>query len=232
MVNRNAFFIFLAGTLVSLAIFLGLTWDTHRQVAALTHAEKLSDEVVAGKHVWAGKNCNECHTILGFGVYYAPDLTKVYKRIGADGIKAVVQHPEVVFAKSIRHMPNLHVTNQEATELVAFLEWVSNIDNHDWPPQDKKYALSADQRRLTGGAGLTRGAAAFKESCMGCHSIGGVGGSIGPALDKVGAKYDAATIAKLIADPKSVNPSSKMPAQDSVSQDDRNALGEFLAKQQ
>jgi len=232
LANRNAFFIFLAGTLISLAIFLGLTWDTHRQVDALTHAEKLSDQVVAGKHVWAGKNCNICHTILGFGVYYAPDLTKVYKRIGAAGIKAAVQQPEVVFAKSIRHMPNLNVTDQQTADLVAFLEWVGNIDNNDWPPQDKEAGLSAAQRRLTGGAGLTRGAAAFKESCMGCHSIGGVGGNIGPALDTVGTKYDAATIAKLIGDPKSVNPASRMPAQDSVSQDDRNALGEFLAKQQ
>jgi Cytochrome c. len=129
-------------------------------------------------------------------------------------------------------MPNLNVTDQQTADLVAFLEWVSNIDNHDWPPQDKEAGLSATQRRLTGGAGLTRGAAAFKESCMGCHSIGGAGGSIGPALDTVGTKYDAATIAKLIADPTSVNPNSKMPAQDSVTEDDRNALGEFLAKQQ
>ena len=232
MANRNAIFIFLAGTLISLAIFLGLTWDTHRQVNALTHADKLSDEVVAGKHVWADKNCNECHTILGFGVYYAPDLTKVYKRIGAAGIKAVVMQPEVVFAKSIRKMPNLGVTDQEATQLVAFLEWVSNIDNNDWPPQDRQAGLSADTRRLTGGAGLSRGAAAFKEKCMGCHAIGGVGGSIGPALDTVGTKYDAATIATLIADPQSVVAGSKMPAQDSVSDDDRQALGEFLAKQQ
>ena len=52
LANRNAFFIFLVGTAISLAIFLWLTVDTHMQVDALTHAEKLSDQVVAGKHVW------------------------------------------------------------------------------------------------------------------------------------------------------------------------------------
>ncbi len=231
MVNRNAFFIFLAGTLISLAIFLGLTWDTHRQVNALTHADKLSEEVVAGKHVWAGKNCNECHTILGFGVYYAPDLTKVYKRIGAAGIKAAVLQPEVTFKNSIRHMPNLGVTEEQATQLVAYFEWVSNIDNNDWPPQDRQAGQSAAQRRLEGSAGLSAGAAAFKEKCMGCHSIGGAGGSIGPALDKVGTKFDAATITKLIGDPPSVVPGSRMPPQTGVSAADRQAIAEFLAQQ-
>jgi len=230
LANRNAFFLFLGGTAISLAIFLWLTVDTHRQVDALTHAEKLSDQVVAGKHVWEKKNCNECHTILGFGVYYAPDMTRVYKRIGPAGIKAAVMSPEVTFASSIRKMPNLGVTEQENADLTAFLEWVGNIDNHDWPPQDKEEAMSASQRRLAG-AGLSRGASAFKENCIRCHSLGGSGGSSGPALDSIGDKYDAGTISRLIADPTSVQPGSRMMAFPGISEGDRQAIGEFLAKQ-
>ncbi len=230
MSNRNAFLFFLVGTLASLVLFLALTWDTHQQVDALTNADKLSDQVVAGKHVFEKKNCNNCHTILGFGVYYAPDLTRAYARIGAEGIKTVVLQPEVVFKDSFRKMPNLDVTEQEADDLVAFLEWTSNIDNHDWPPQDKKFTKSADQRRLEG-AGLSPGAAAFKEYCMSCHSIGGEGGSIGPALDQVGAKYDAATIAAYITAPTSIDPNSKMPPRTDLTEQDRQAIGEFLAKQ-
>lgn len=232
MSNRGAFYFFLVGTLSSLAIFLALTWDTHRQVDALTNADKLSEQVVAGKHVWEKKNCNECHTILGFGVYYAPDLTKVYKRIGADGIKAAVLEPEAIFATSFRKMPNLHVTEQEADDLVAFLEWTGNIDNHDWPPQDSEEAMSAAERRLSGGVGLSRGAAAFREKCMSCHSIGGEGGSTGPALDHIGSLYDAGQIARYIEDPKSVYSGSRMPPQTDVNVSDREALGEFLAGQQ
>lgn len=231
MSNRGAFYVFLIGTLSSLAIFLALTWDTHRQVDALTNADKLSEQVVAGKHVWEKKNCNECHTILGFGVYYAPDLTRAYKRIGADGIKAAVLEPETTFSSSIRKMPNLDVTGQEADDLVAFLEWTGNIDNHDWPPQDSEEAMSAAERRLSGGVGMSRGAAAFREKCMSCHSIGGSGGSTGPALDHVGAKYDAGQIASYILDPKSVNSESRMQPQTNVNDADREALGEFLAGQ-
>ena len=230
MANRNAFFIFIAGTAISLAIFLWLTVDTHRQVDALTHAENLSEQVVAGKRVWEKKNCNECHTILGFGIYYAPDMTRVYSRIGPEGIKAAVMSPEVTFASSFRKMPNLGVTEQENADLTAFFEWVGNIDNHDWPPQDKEDALSASQRRL-GGAGLSRGASAFKEDCIRCHSLAGSGGSSGPALDSIGDKYDAETISRLIADPDSVQPGSRMMAFPDMTEGDREAIGEFLAKQ-
>lgn len=230
MANKGAFYIFLIGTLSSLALFLGLTWDTHRQVGALTNADKLSDQVVAGKHVWEKKNCNECHTILGFGIYYAPDLTRVYGRIGAEGIKSAVLRPEKIFADSIRKMPNLDVTQQEADDLVAFLEWVDKIDNHDWPPQDT--AESRAKRKLSGAFALSPGAAAFKEKCMSCHEIGGAGGSLGPALDSVGSKYDSGEIAIYITDPKSVDPDSEMAAVTGLSEADRQAIADFLAGQE
>ncbi len=227
--NRGAFWFFLVGTLISLALLLILTVDTHRQIGALTHAEKLSDQVVAGKRVFEKYNCNDCHTILGVGGYYAPDLTKAYWRVGGDGIKQRVLHPEVVFASSIRKMPNLKVTDQEATDLATFLEWVSNIDTHDWPPQDKKFAPAAIRRLEL--SGLSRGAALFKEKgCLGCHSLGGVGGTTGPALDAVGARLDSATIAQQIQDPKARNPKALMPPL-GVSPDDAGALAEFLARQ-
>ncbi len=77
MSQKTAKWIFYVGTLISLAVFLGLTVDTHRQVRTLTHADRLGEDVVAGKRVWHKYNCNDCHTILGFGAYYGPDMTKV-----------------------------------------------------------------------------------------------------------------------------------------------------------
>lgn len=229
MTNKGPFYIFLIGTLSSAVLFLGLTWDTHRQVGALTNADKLNEQVVAGKHVWQNKNCNECHTILGFGIYYAPDLTRVYQRIGATGIKAAVLTPEVVFADSFRKMPNLGLTEAEANDLVAFLEWTGNIDNHDWPPQDSPEKRV--EKRLIAGFAVSPGAAAFQSKCIRCHAIGGSGGSLGPALDSVGDKYDAAAIARYAANPASVDPASKMPPFTDASPDDLKAIGDFLAGQ-
>ncbi|MCZ7663909.1 MAG: cytochrome c [Thermoleophilia bacterium] len=230
MSNRNAFLFFLVGTLASLVLFLALTWDTHQQVDALTNADKLSDQVVAGKHVFEKKNCNECHTILGFGVYYAPDLTRAYARIGAEGIKTVVLQPEVVFKDSFRKMPNLDVTEQEADDLVAFLEWTSNIDNHDWPPQDKKFTKSADQRRLEG-AGLSPGAAAFKEYCMSCHSIGGEGAASGRPSTRWAPSTTRPPSRRTSQLPPQSIRTRRCPPRTDLTEQDRQAIGEFLAKQ-
>ena len=52
MTKKIAFWIFLIGTLSSAAVFLGATYDTHRQVGALANADKLSDQVVAGKRAF------------------------------------------------------------------------------------------------------------------------------------------------------------------------------------
>jgi nitric oxide reductase subunit C len=229
MTKKTAFWIFLLGTLSSAALFLGLTVDTHRQVAALSHADKLSPDVVAGKRAFEKYNCNDCHTILGFGGYYAPDLTRVVQRVGADGVRYRVTSPEQAFAKSVRKMPQQHVSPEEIEKLVAFFSWVGEIDNGDWPPQDSKQRLSRSEQRLALGATVSAGAAVFKtKGCMNCHALQGVGGSFGPALDTIGRKLTVEQIAHYIHDPQSVNPAARMPPQTGLSDRERDEVAKFL----
>jgi nitric oxide reductase subunit C len=228
--SKTAKGIFYVGTLSSLVLFLALTVDTHRQVKTLTNADKLSDQVVAGKRVWQKYNCNDCHTILGFGGYYAPDMTKSYKRLGAAGIRERVAKPEVVFAKAWRKMPQQNLSAQEIDDLIAFLKWVGEIDTHDWPPQDSDRRAQSSIRKLIAMVGMSPGAALFKEKgCLGCHRIGEVGSDYGPSLEGVGAKYDLDTLARYIVDPKQVNPNSGMPAQPELAPADARRIAEFLA---
>jgi len=223
MSAKTARWIFYLGTLISAALFLGLTVDTHRQIQTLTHADQLSEQVVAGKRVWQKYNCNDCHTILGFGGYYAPDMTKVFWRRGGEGIKAVIRTPEQF--TTWRKMPRLPVTDQELTQLVAFLQWTSEIDNHDWPPQDAKLRRTA---QAAGGMGVRPGATLFKDKgCFGCHALNGTGGTLGPDLTHAGARLDRGTLAKILEDPKSVNPKAIMPAP-GLSKDERDRLVDFL----
>ena len=56
------------------------------QFPALTHADRITPDVIAGKHVWHRKNCINCHTLLGEGAYYAPDLTKIADQRGTDEV--------------------------------------------------------------------------------------------------------------------------------------------------
>lgn len=229
MSSKVAFWIFLIGTLSSGAIFLGLTWDTHRQVAALSHVERLSEQVVSGKRAFEKYNCNDCHTILGFGGYYAPDLTRVIRRVGADGVRYRVMHPEMAFAKSWRKMPRQQVSAAEVSSLVAFFTWIGGVDNGDWPPQDSSKRLTRAEQRVVAGAGVSPGAAVFQtRGCMNCHSLHGTGGSVGPQLDTIGRILTKERIEHYIRDPKSVNPAAMMPPQTGLSDREVEEVAEFL----
>lgn len=102
-------------------------------------AEQLVD---FGKKTSQTKNCMNCHTILGNGAYYAPDLTKAWldqgwlsKELREDLMVKFLMNPESnarTFGSN-RKMPNLDITEQEAKALVAFLKWMSSIDTNGFP---------------------------------------------------------------------------------------------------
>lgn len=229
MDKKIAFWIFLLGTLSSALLFLYLTFDTHKQVKVLTKEENLNSNVISGKKVWEKYNCNDCHTILGFGGYYAPDMTKVYKRLGGENIKEILKNPEVVFASSKRKMQKQNLSDEEIENLVSFLKWVSEIDNNDWPPQDSDKRISKTALRMSLGEGISIGAALFKvRGCITCHTIDGSGGKRGPDLSKVGENYDMETLKEMIKNPKKINPESKMPHQEQLSEEELKKISEFL----
>ena len=229
MSHKAAKLIFWIGTLSSLVLFLALTVDTSRQFAALTHADKLDAQVVSGKHAFERHNCNDCHTILGFGSYYAPDLTRTYFRIGEDAIIRRLQQPEVAFADDFRKMPQQHLTDQETADLVAYLRWVSNIDNHDWPPQDSQIRWKSSTDRLLAAAAMSPSAALIQqEDCLTCHTLGGRGESKGPRLEWIGARRSTAWIADYLADPQKFAAGAQMPDYARLSQGQREMIGEFI----
>jgi nitric oxide reductase subunit C len=229
MTKKTAFWIFLLGTLSSAVLFLVLTWDMHRQVDTLSHADKLSEKVVAGKKSFELHNCNDCHTILGFGGYYAPDLTRVVHRVGEDGVRYRIKNPERAFANSFRKMPQQKISDSDMENLVSFFTWVGEIDNGDWPPQDSKKRLTRGEKRMVATAGVSPGAAVFQtKGCMNCHSLHGVGGSFGPALDTIGRQLTIEQIEHYIKDPKGANPKAMMPPQKDLSERELEEVAKFL----
>ena len=231
MSKKTAFRIFIWGTVLSSVLFLYLTYDTHRQVEALANVDQLSEQVVAGKRVFEKYNCNNCHTILGFGGYYAPDLTKVVQRVGEDGIRYRVKSPEKAFANSPRKMPQQNLSDREIDDLVAFFRWVGEVNNNDWPPQDSKKRLSRGEQRMVAAVGVSPGAAVFQtKGCMNCHALQGTGGTFGPALDGIGAGMSKEQIGKYVRNPRSVDPNSKMPPQkDNLTERELDEVSKFLA---
>jgi nitric oxide reductase subunit C len=127
----------IASTAVATLVFLGLTLDSHRQFPTLTNEDKLTPQVVAGKDVWHKNNCINCHTLFGEGAYYAPDLTKIAKLRGDQYLTAYMKDPSQFYDEK-RHrrlMPKQDLSDADISNLIAFLTWVSNVDNQGWPPR-------------------------------------------------------------------------------------------------
>jgi len=212
--------IFIWGTVLSSVIFLALTYDSQLKFRSRTHEEKLDESVVAGKWVWQKYNCNDCHTILGIGGYYAPDVTKVMGYRDADWMKRFLKDPAAVWPAG-RKMPNLHLQDREISDLIAFFGWVNGIDTNNWPPQPIATAAATAE---------TPGEAVFKaQGCSACHTVGGLGGKIGPDLSKVGSRRSREWIEEQIKYPKSHNPNSIMPGFAKLSEKDMEALSGYLS---
>ncbi len=127
----------LISTGLAVLVFLGLTIDSHRQFPTLTHAENITPEVTRGKDVWHENNCINCHTLFGEGAYYAPDLTKITQHRGAPYLTAFLKDPARFYDEQ-RHrrlMPNQNLSDADIAALIAFLDWVANVDNQGWPPR-------------------------------------------------------------------------------------------------
>ena len=118
---------FLGGTLVTFLVFIGLTIFSLSSANDQTNEENLTAEVVRGKELWEKNNCMGCHTLLGEGAYYAPELTKVIDRRGAGYIKAVLMTP-VSWQPNGRKMVAYGMSEDEANDVVAFFEWIGKID--------------------------------------------------------------------------------------------------------
>jgi nitric oxide reductase subunit C len=119
--------------------FFGRDDWSEEEAGKLLHLGKLASQA---------KNCMDCHTLLGNGAYYAPDLTKSWldpawekdgpmqamtgKETKEEAMAEFLQHPDL-YPTHARMMPDLGITKEEAIALVAFLKHMSSIDTNGFP---------------------------------------------------------------------------------------------------
>ncbi|MHB1621101.1 MAG: c-type cytochrome [Sulfuricella sp.] len=127
---RNIFF---GGTVFFFLLLAALTVDTMQVLPKRDHRENITPAVARGKNVWERNDCIGCHTLLGEGAYFAPELGNVYKRRGGEFIKTWIQAMPTN-APGRRQMPQFNLTPQELDDLVAFLKWTGEINTAKWPP--------------------------------------------------------------------------------------------------
>ncbi len=136
--------IFYGGSAFFFVTFVVLTAVSHIYVNNTgTDTSTLTDAVARGKHVWEKHSCINCHSILGEGAYFAPELGNVWVRYGGrqdeqgarDGIKAwMASQPTGIEGR--RQMPQFHLSDRELDDIVDFLKWTSTIKTQNWPPND------------------------------------------------------------------------------------------------
>lgn len=208
MTEKSLRSIFIVGTVLFLGVLVVMSRDSVSQLVS-GRTPALTSDVAAGKQVWQGKNCNDCHTILGIGGYYAPDLTKVMERRDPVWLANWLADPQAVNPATT--MPNQRLAAADVTALVSFFQWVGGINTNDWPPQPR---LS-----LGGGADTASGAVVFQQKgCSACHRIAGKG-PVGPGPDLTrigGTPYDALPntpefLAKWLENPQAQKPGTVMP---------------------
>lgn len=199
---------FLVGTGLTAACFLALTVDTFRRIPAQSNEAGITEQVARGKQLWEANNCMGCHTIFGEGAYYAPELTQVYTRRGPDFIRAMLRDPEAMYPGQ-RRMVKYDFTPEQTEDLVAFLQWIGTVDLNGFPPKPNLMPVAVSAGPALAVVGTRP--QIFNQLCIACHALGGQGGNVGPALDGVGGRRDAAYIRSWLHDPMAVKPDAKMP---------------------
>ncbi len=223
---------FLGGTVLCSVAFIGLTVDTFKRIPSQTHQEKMNESVIRGKHLFERNNCMGCHTILGEGAYYAPELTKVYERRGVAFITSMLTDPAAMYPGQ-RKMVKYNFNDQEKQDLVAFFQWIGEMDLNGFPAKPSLGQIVAGNS----GSGSASSSVAkrsnrpqlFNQMCIACHALEGQGGAIGPALDGVGSRRNAEYIQAWLTNPMAIKADSKMPKLP-LSESDITELTAFLSQ--
>ena len=106
-----------------------------------TEAEA-AELVDLGKLTVQAKNCMNCHTLLGNGAYYAPDLTKAWLDPGwgneqaRETLMTLFLKDPIANARTFgtgRRMPDMGLSDDEVRGVIAFLKWMSAVDTNGFP---------------------------------------------------------------------------------------------------
>lgn len=153
-----------------------------------------------GQELFEERGCRGCHRVGGWGGQAGPELDRQTheRRRSPEWLKRHFLDPPAVVPGSA--MPTYGFTEEEARSL-AF------------------YALSLREPPVTGYFTSRRilesaehGARLFEsKGCMGCHSVGGKGEKVGPALDQAAQRHTERWLMDHFREPQSVSPGSVMP---------------------
>ncbi len=167
-----------------------------------------------GHEVFEKAGCIGCHKLHGVGGVIGPELDNVGANRTPEWLLKHFKNPATVTPGSA--MPPIKASDADLDDLTLYVLSFTGEPLSAYYVSMKTIPGPAAGRRL------------FEEKgCFGCHTIGGKGGNIGPALDQVAKRHDSQWIVAHFQNPQAVSPGTVMPQFNFTEQETR-ALTEFL----
>jgi len=171
-------------------------------------------KLAQGAQVFETSGCRGCHKLAGVGGIIGPELDKVGTRRSPEWLRAHFLSPATVTPGS--GMPPQKLSDDDLDAIILFM--LSQTG-------ETAPGYYASMRVLPSAA---QGQHLFEQKgCIGCHSVAGQGGKVGPALDDVGLRRTPEWMVRHFRDPQSVTPGSVMP-KFGFTDAEAEALAQFL----
>ena len=171
-------------------------------------------ELARGAQVFEDAGCRGCHKLGGVGGIVGPELDKVGARRSPEWLEKHFLAPAAVTPGS--GMPPQKLSGPDLEAITLFMLSQTGESVPGFYASMKVIPSVGEGQRLF-----------QQKGCIGCHSIGGKGGKIGPALDDVGLRRSSEWMIRHFRDPQAVSPGTVMP-RFGFTEAEARALTEFL----
>jgi cbb3-type cytochrome oxidase cytochrome c subunit len=171
-------------------------------------------ELARGSQLFETVGCRGCHKLAGVGGNIGPELDRVGARRSPDWLRQHFLTPAAVTPDS--GMPPQKFADTDIDAIVLFMLSQTGAVLPGFYASMKVIPSAGQGRRLF-----------QQKGCLGCHSIGGLGGKVGPALDDVGLRRTPEWMMQHFRDPQTVSPGSVMP-RFGFTEAEARALTDFL----
>jgi ubiquinol-cytochrome c reductase cytochrome b subunit len=156
---------------------------------------QLTAQEMAGIHYFRQENCESCHNVTGDQPKNGPNLINTAKRHDSDWLMKHFMDPAGATKGSAMKPVDL---NDAALKDLTALMLKLTPDNGDVVGTAPDFAVD--------------GAMVFqKNSCAACHSLNGVGGKIGPALNGLAQRRNEAWVIQHFQEPQKMSKGTSMP---------------------
>jgi len=150
-------------------------------------------EYAYGHSIFNEEGCIGCHKVKGLQrTQIAPPLNNMGGQVKMDWLFRWIRSPEAYLPHT--RMPDYKFSDIQSADIARFLMQLG---------QSQKIELTGS---------YDNGKKIFNESrCVSCHSVGRIGGTIGPNLEKVATKLEPAALFRMVKNPHNIWSGTKMP---------------------